>query len=506
MDNPPTPSPSDRSLKSESGETAIRAALVHQLYSLSTVTIYGVTVAGIVLTASLWHGVGHELLLSWLLVLLLAQGARFAVASAFVRAAPQGPEAIRWGAWFILGTALTQLWCGLAGILLFPQSSLLLQVLLAAFITIVAATVTVAHAAVTLCYVSSLLVTVLPILGRLFYEGGETDAALGMVGVVYTGALLATGRAAHKMMFDSIRLRLEKDDLVQELQQAGQTLELRIKERTAQLLEVNEQLRREILEREQTEDKLEKSLVTAVRLRSEAEAANMAKGQFLAMMSHEIRTPLNAVIGFSEMMQDGLTGPLNDQQMEFVGYVVEGGRHLLRLLDDILDLSSIDAGRLSLQTSDVHVPAVLYACVSMIKERALRHRLCVEVQIGQDLADARVSADEVRLKQILINLLSNATKFTPDGGKIELEARRDGDDLVISLRDSGIGLLPEDQHRIFEAFEQVQSSYSRPYGGTGLGLALTRKLVESHGGRIWAESAGPGMGSTFHFTIPFKPV
>ena len=489
---------------SGSGETAVRAALVHQLYSQSKVALCGVTVVAIVLTAGLWHVVEDRLLLLWLLVLLLAQGAVFALVSAFNRAAPQGRQAIRWGTWFILAAAATQFWCGLSGVLLFPQSSLLTQVVLAAFITIVAATVTVTYAAVVQCYVSCLLLTVFPILGRLFYEHGENTDTLGLVGVVYTGALLATGWAAHRMMFHSIRLRLEKDDLVHELQQAGQTLELKIKERTAQLLEVNEQLRREILEREQTEDKLEKSLVIALRLRSEAEAANMAKGRFLAMMSHEIRTPLNAVIGFSEMMQDGIAGPLNDDQLEYVGYVVEGGRHLLRLLDDILDLSSIEAGKLSLRTSDVHIPALLNTCASMLKERVMRNHLCVEVRISQELADARVIADEVRLKQILINLLSNAAKFTPEGGKIELEACREADDLVISLKDTGIGLLPEDRHRIFQAFEQVQSSYSRPYGGTGLGLALTKRLVELHGGRIWVESPGLGMGSTFHFTIPFK--
>ncbi len=221
----------------------------------------------------------------------------------------------------------------------------------------------------------------------------------------------------------------------------------------------------DITGRKRAEEQIEQSLAVALHLRGEAEAANMAKSQFLAMMSHEIRTPLNSIIGFSEIMQDKIPGPLNDRQQEYMGYVLDNGRHLLRLLNDILDLSSIEVGGLALKQSEVNIATVLEASVSMVKEKALKHDLNLRVHISDELAKAKILADELRLKQILFNLIANAAKFTPDGGKIELEAREEGEDVVISLKDTGIGILPEDQERIFKAFEQVERSYSRPDRG-----------------------------------------
>jgi len=260
----------------------------------------------------------------------------------------------------------------------------------------------------------------------------------------------------------------------------------------------------DITGRKKAEAQVEKSLAVALRLRSEAEAANMAKSQFLAMMSHEIRTPLNSIIGFSEVMQDQIPGPLNKRQEEYIGYVVDNGKHLLALLNSLLDLSSIEAGKLVLTPSEVNISALLEASLSMVKEQASKRDLKISLCLPGGLADRCILADELRLRQILFNLISNATKFTPDGGQIELEARENGSTLTISIRDTGIGISPEHHERIFKAFEQVERSYSRPYQGSGLGLALTKRLVELHGGRIWVQSEGQGRGSTFSFTIPME--
>ena len=240
-----------------------------------------------------------------------------------------------------------------------------------------------------------------------------------------------------------------------------------------------------------------------------AETANKAKSDFLANMSHELRTPLNSVIGFSEVLHDELFGTLNDRQKEYIGDILNSGRHLLNLINDILDLSKVEAGKLELELSTFPLKDALNAAFSMFKEKAMKHNLKLNLEIEPD-AYNEIEADESKLKQILFNLLGNAVKFTPDGGSVSVKARRIQNSesriqekgcIEIAVTDTGIGIKPEDIPKLFTEFTQLESAYTKEYAGTGLGLALTKKLVELHGGKIWVESEF-GKGSRFVFVIP----
>jgi two-component system, NtrC family, sensor kinase len=231
------------------------------------------------------------------------------------------------------------------------------------------------------------------------------------------------------------------------------------------------------------------------------EAASRHKSEFLANMSHELRTPLNAVIGFSEVLLQRMFGDLNAKQDEYLKDIYASGQHLLSLINDILDLSKIEAGRMELAPAPFHLPTALENAVTLVKERAARHAIALHVDVDPRLGE--VVGDERKVKQVLLNLLSNAVKFTPEGGRIGLKAdRRDGV-VEIAITDTGIGIAPEDQAAIFEEFRQVGSDERRKQEGTGLGLTLVKKFVELHGGRIWVESQ-VGHGSTFTFTLPVR--
>ncbi|TAJ32148.1 MAG: DUF3365 domain-containing protein [Nitrospirae bacterium] len=243
--------------------------------------------------------------------------------------------------------------------------------------------------------------------------------------------------------------------------------------------------------------------------REAAEAANRAKSEFLANMSHELRTPMNAIIGFSEILADQTFGELNPKQAKYVDNVLTSGRHLLQLINDILDLSKVEAGRMELQCSAFDVGQALRDIVVIVKTLAAKKGVALQIETATELP--LLTADPAKFKQILYNLLSNAIKFTPTGGSVTVRAGKgtdahiNGAVLRLSVADTGIGLKTEHQARIFQAFEQVDSSYARQQQGTGLGLALTKQLVELHGGRIGVESEGEGRGSTFTVVLPMEP-
>jgi len=230
------------------------------------------------------------------------------------------------------------------------------------------------------------------------------------------------------------------------------------------------------------------------------EAASRHKSEFLANMSHELRTPLNAIIGFSEVLGERMFGALNEKQEEYLKDIHASGQHLLSLINDILDLSKIEAGRMEMELTDFDLPATLDNALTLVRERAGRRGIALVLTVDERLAQVR--ADERKVRQVVLNLLSNAIKFTPEGGGIDVRAVPVDGMVEISVRDTGVGIAPEDQEAIFEEFRQVGTA-AKKVEGTGLGLALSRKFVDLHGGRIWVTSQ-VGTGSAFTFTIPMR--
>ena len=239
------------------------------------------------------------------------------------------------------------------------------------------------------------------------------------------------------------------------------------------------------------------------RLYREIQAASRHKSEFLANMSHELRTPLNAIIGFSQVLDERVFGELNEKQSEYINDIYESGTHLLSLINDILDLSKVEAGHMELDLKKFDVRVALDNALILVKERSLRNGLTLEIDLDSGLSN--LVADERKFKQILLNLLTNAIKFTPEGGSITVNATGAENRLEIAISDTGVGISPENQKLIFEEFRQVSEQDESVREGTGLGLTLTKKFVEMHGGEISVTSE-VGKGSSFRFTLPLTQV
>jgi signal transduction histidine kinase len=258
----------------------------------------------------------------------------------------------------------------------------------------------------------------------------------------------------------------------EEIRQLNAGLEQRVAERTADLREAKER----------------------------AESSDRAKSTFLSMMAHELRTPLNAVIGFSELLVDGKAGAVNAQQREFLNDILASGRHLLNLINDVLDLTKVVAGKIELKPETFPVNRAIVEACGIVKEMASKKGIAIE--IDGPLDDAVATLDPVRFKQILYNLLSNAVKFTPERGRVEVTARIDDRKRIhLHVKDTGIGIRKEDLPRLFREFEQIDSGLARCQEGTGLGLALTKKIIELQSGSIAVESE-VDKGSTFTVVLP----
>jgi two-component system CheB/CheR fusion protein len=256
----------------------------------------------------------------------------------------------------------------------------------------------------------------------------------------------------------------------------------------------------DITDRREIETGLEKAHEELKALAAELKRTARVKSEFLANMSHELRTPLNSINGFSEVLYDETFGPLNEKQKQYVNNVLTSGKHLLLLINQILDMAKVEAGKMKLSLSNLPMKTLLNDISMLVADMVSKKKIEMVLEIAADTPN--IEADELKVKEIIYNLLSNAVKFTPDGGKIGMRSKKIGSEIEVVVWDTGVGIATENMGKIFEGFFRVDTPYSRVTEGTGLGLPLSRKLVELHGGKLSVESAGLNKGTSVRFTLP----
>ena len=256
----------------------------------------------------------------------------------------------------------------------------------------------------------------------------------------------------------------------------------------------------DVTERREIENGLEKAHEELKELATELKRTAQVKSEFLANMSHELRTPLNSINGFSEVLYDETFGPLNEKQKKYVNNVLTSGKHLLLLINQILDMAKVEAGKMKLALSSLPMKSLLNEISRLVEDMVSKKKIEMLLEITEDLPN--IEADELKVKEIIYNLVSNAVKFTPEGGKIGMRAKKSDSEIEIVVWDTGVGIAPENMEKIFEGFFRVDTPYSRVTEGTGLGLPLSKKLVELHGGKLSVESEGLNKGTSVRFTLP----
>jgi len=305
----------------------------------------------------------------------------------------------------------------------------------------------------------------------------EKVAAGELTTRVETDAVNEVGTLAdsfNRMVSELSYTRARNQQLLDELKQLNENLERRVEQRTEELKIARDQ----------------------------ADVANRAKSDFVANLSHELRTPLTSITGFSEALQEKYFGKLNKKQADYVKYIQDNSQHMLSLINQIVDLEKIEAGKTEIEISNVRIKKLLENSLSMIEDKAAEHHITLDCQLASEIDELEIHADEPKLQQVVINLLSNAVMFTPDGGRIIVRAKVADKQLIVEVEDTGVGIAPENQEKVFDDFFQVKSESKDKTPGLGLGLGLSRRLVEMHGGKVWVESEGEGRGSRFIFTIP----
>jgi len=438
-------------------ERSIRAEQLRLLFK-SPISIAGSALAVVVSLAVLWDRVPVSLLLAWGGAILCWLAVRGAMWMRFRRQRASDDAVVRWANPAIImmaGSGL--LWGAFGAGFYLPADPEMSAFVILVFASMVAGG-TFAYAAFLPAYNVFVVASVLPVAASCFLHATLASVVFGTTTVVNLALMLSMGRSVNQSIVGMIRLQFANADLVSNLRHA----------------------------------------------KDAAEIASRVKSEFLATVSHELRTPLNAVLGFSEMIRDARSGPVDAKYRAYASDIHASGKHLLAIISDILDISKIEAGRLELHEERVAIGAVVARCVRLIAQKAEEFGLVIRNRIPADRP--MVDADEVRLKQAVLNLLANAVKFTPAGGSIEIDAALVADGaLEVSIADTGIGMRPEDIPVALEPFRQIDSKTTRRYGGTGLGLPLALRLIELHGGylRIVSEV---GRGTTVSIGLPARRV
>ena len=439
----------------ERGVDPVEAALLRVLYRQFLPIVAGNLAVATVIAAMLWNQADPLKLSLWAAAILVTSLARIVLYLQFRRATPTDVDMARWGLYFIIGSAVSGALWGIGSIVLFVPDSLADQIFIAAVIVGMSAGALAASTAHLSAFFAFMLPALVPIGVIHIVIGGPDHLSIGGL-VLFFGVMVSwIARNFHGSLRAALSLQVERGGLLSELRAA----------------------------------------------RDDAETASRAKSAFLANISHELRTPLNAINGFSQIMKDQMFGPMgNARYHQYSGLIHESGRHLLQLIEDILDLSKIESGSVELQESTFDPAAAVEVSVGLLIERARRDGVRLYTRIAPDLPD--LHADERRFRQIALNLVANAVKFTPEGGTVIVSAGQDGDGaFVLTVGDTGVGIAAEDMARIMAPFVQGGESGDRNLEGAGLGLPLVKLLIDLHDGDLAIQST-PGEGTTVTVHLP----